>query len=121
MLADLRESGAIEANADAVVFLYRDEVYYPESAARGIAELIIGKHRSGPTGTAHVAFLHAGELHQPRIRACINAALPYRLGRPLVLPFLGSPSWRTSSLGVVSSASRCSAMRATALAVTSRS
>lgn len=58
VLADLRESGAIEADADVVVFLYRDEVYYPESPVRGIAELIIGKHRSGPTGTARVAFIH---------------------------------------------------------------
>jgi replicative DNA helicase len=58
VLADLRESGAIEADADVVVFLYRDEVYYPDSADRSIAELIVGKHRSGPIGTARVAFLH---------------------------------------------------------------
>jgi replicative DNA helicase len=58
VLADLRESGAIEADADVVVFLYRDEVYYPESADHSTAELIIGKHRSGPIGTARVAFIH---------------------------------------------------------------
>lgn len=49
MLADLRESGAIEADADIVIFLYRDEVY-SEKATPNIAELIVAKHRSGPTG-----------------------------------------------------------------------
>ena len=57
MLADLRESGAIEQDADVVVFLYRDEIYNPESDDRGTAEVIVAKHRNGPTGITRLAFL----------------------------------------------------------------
>lgn len=57
MLADLRESGSLEQDADVVMFLYRDEVYDPESEDRGIAEVIIAKHRNGPTGTCQLAFM----------------------------------------------------------------
>ena len=57
MLADLRESGAIEQDADVVMFLYRDEMYNADSPDRGIAELHVAKHRTGPTGTVKLAFL----------------------------------------------------------------
>ncbi len=57
MLADLRESGSIEQDADVVLFIYRDEAYNPESDQRGVVELIVAKHRNGPTGTARLAFL----------------------------------------------------------------
>lgn len=57
MLADLRESGSIEQDADVVCFLYRDEVYNPETPDKGTAEIIVAKHRAGPTKTCRLAFL----------------------------------------------------------------
>ena len=57
VLADLRESGSIEQDSDVVMFIYRDEVYNPDSTDRGSAEIIIAKHRNGPVGVTQLAFM----------------------------------------------------------------
>ncbi|TEB04166.1 Replicative DNA helicase [Pelotomaculum schinkii] len=57
VMSDLRESGSLEQDADLVMFIYRDEYYNPESEKKGIAEVIISKHRNGPVGSVELVFL----------------------------------------------------------------
>jgi replicative DNA helicase len=74
ILSDLRESGAIEQDADLVMFVYREEVYKPDrDDVKGIAELIIGKHRNGPTGSVPLVFI--GEYTRFEARARIGDEL----------------------------------------------
>ncbi|WP_119393331.1 replicative DNA helicase [Salinibius halmophilus] len=75
MNSDLRESGAIEQDADIIIFLYRDEYYNPDSPDKGTAEIILGKHRNGPVGSIRLAYLNQYTRFE-------NLAPDYEYGAP---------------------------------------
>jgi replicative DNA helicase len=58
MLSDLRESGSIEQDADVVIFIHREEMYHKETKKKGIADILVSKHRNGEVGTVELAFVH---------------------------------------------------------------
>ena len=90
LCSDLRESGAIEQDADIILFVYRDEVYHEHSDAKGIAEIIIGKGRDIEAGTVRTAFLGqysrfeqlaAGWVETPKVEKVTNMRDRYSKGK----------------------------------------
>jgi replicative DNA helicase len=65
MQSDLRDSGSLEQDADKILFVYRDEYYNPDTEEKGHAEIIVAKHRNGPTGTARLFYNKVTASFQP--------------------------------------------------------
>jgi replicative DNA helicase len=82
MLSDLRESGSLEQDADAVMFLYRDEVYDPQSQDAGIAEVIVAKHRAGPTANVRLAFIGKHTRFMDMARGYQSQSAPQQSSAP---------------------------------------
>lgn len=80
--ADLRESGQLEQDADKIIFLYRDEVYNPETEDKGIAEFIVGKHRNGELGTIRARFNGACTSFEPLPQYATEARVKREGGYP---------------------------------------
>jgi hypothetical protein len=80
-LADLRESGAIEQDADLVAFIYREEVYNGSDENKNIAELIVAKQRNGPTDTVYLAFLNQFTKFTDLEREALGAYLSRLIAR----------------------------------------
>jgi replicative DNA helicase len=72
VLSDLRESGSIEQDADVVMFIYRDDVYDPQSERKNVAEIIVAKHRNGPTGSVELFFRNQLAQFMPLAKREVN-------------------------------------------------
>jgi replicative DNA helicase len=83
LLSDLRDSGEIEQDADVVIFLYRDEVYYPDTMDKGIAEINVAKQRNGPIGVVPAGYIGERTLFTdlaPGVRFGRHESKPTRRG-----------------------------------------